>query len=200
VDRGEQRAIALQRLPPAAQDARVAGLEAQRRGIGGHIGPGLVDHRDHAERDPDPLDLQAIRAGLGAVDPTQDLRCIADLGDRACEPGDPAIVEHQPIEQRGGGAGIARRGKIAGVGCEDGGPVAIDRQGDRPERPGALLGVRLGDDPGRAARRLGDAPDLLGALVGSGHSRSQDDEIISVNRLVDALVSERGLDGGGLQA
>ena len=66
--RAKQRAIGLERLAAAAQDARVAGLEAQRGGIGRDVGPRLVDHRDHAERDPHARDLETVRANLGALD------------------------------------------------------------------------------------------------------------------------------------
>ena len=53
------RRVAAQRLRAAAQDRRVAGLEAQRRGVGGHVRPRFVDDADHAERHAHAADLDA---------------------------------------------------------------------------------------------------------------------------------------------
>ena len=58
VDRGA-RVVA---LAAAAQDRRVAGLEAQRAGVAGHVRPALVDDADDAERHAHALDPQAVRA------------------------------------------------------------------------------------------------------------------------------------------
>ena len=44
------------------QDGGVPGLQAQTGGIAGDVGPVLVDDPDDAERHPDPLDPQAVRA------------------------------------------------------------------------------------------------------------------------------------------
>ena len=44
----------------AAQDHGVAGLEAERTGIGRHVGPALVDHADDAERHTHTLDAHAV--------------------------------------------------------------------------------------------------------------------------------------------
>ena len=46
----------------AAQDGGVAGLEAERAGVAGHVGPALVDDADDAERHPHALDAQAVRS------------------------------------------------------------------------------------------------------------------------------------------
>ena len=73
--RASERAVALERLATAAQDARVAGLEAQRRGVGRDVRPRLVDHRDHAERDAHARDLEPVRAGSRALDPADQLGC-----------------------------------------------------------------------------------------------------------------------------
>ena len=53
--------VAVQCLRPAAQDAGVAGLEAQRRGVGGHVRPRFVDDADDAERHAHLADLNAGR-------------------------------------------------------------------------------------------------------------------------------------------
>ena len=48
----------------AAQDDRVAALQAQRHGVGRDVGAALVDHRDHAERHARAHDLEPVRAGV----------------------------------------------------------------------------------------------------------------------------------------
>jgi hypothetical protein len=44
----------------AAQNDRVARLQAQCRGVNRHVRTGLVDDRDHAERHPDLAHLETI--------------------------------------------------------------------------------------------------------------------------------------------
>ena len=78
VHAGGDGLVAAQRLRSAAQYRRVAGLEAQRRGIGGDVGPRLVDDADHAERHAHPADLDAARAVLE----------IGDLADGVGQRGD----------------------------------------------------------------------------------------------------------------
>ena len=56
------RLVAAQRFRAAAQDRRVAGLEAQRRGVGGDVGPRLVDDADDTQRHAHLADLDAARA------------------------------------------------------------------------------------------------------------------------------------------
>src|SRR6185503_17128685 len=47
---GGDGAVRPQHFRAAAQDGGVARLEAQRGGVGGHVGTRLVDDRDYAER------------------------------------------------------------------------------------------------------------------------------------------------------
>src|SRR3546814_13194914 len=61
----------LEALRAAAQNGGVAGLEAERAGIGGHVRPALVDDADDAQGHGDAGDLQAVRPlplGHGAPD------------------------------------------------------------------------------------------------------------------------------------
>ncbi len=68
---GGDGAIRFERLGAAAQDAGVTGLDAERRGIGGHVRARLVDDADYAERHAHASDLDAAR-----------LRCLpGDLPD-----------------------------------------------------------------------------------------------------------------------
>ena len=57
-----QGPVGRDRLLAAAEDRRVAALDAERGGVDGHVGPALVDHEDHAERDADLPDVQPVGA------------------------------------------------------------------------------------------------------------------------------------------
>jgi len=48
---------------PPRQDHGVPGLDAQGRGVRGHVGARFVDDRDHPEGDPHPADQKAVGAG-----------------------------------------------------------------------------------------------------------------------------------------
>ena len=52
--RGDDRRVAGAGARAAPQQHRVARLQADAGGVGGDVGPGLVDHADHAERAPGP--------------------------------------------------------------------------------------------------------------------------------------------------
>src|SRR3546814_6193259 len=61
----------MEALGATAQDGGIAGLEAERAGVGGHVRPALVDDADDPERHRDARDLQAVGAlplGQGAAD------------------------------------------------------------------------------------------------------------------------------------
>ena len=62
---GDQRRVdrrgAAHAFRTAAQDHRVARLQADAGGIGADIGAALVDHADHADRRGDALDAQTVR-------------------------------------------------------------------------------------------------------------------------------------------
>jgi len=59
-----QRARRVKALRAAAQDRGIAGFECQPAGIGGDVGPALINDADDAERDGDPLDREPVRPGL----------------------------------------------------------------------------------------------------------------------------------------
>ena len=101
------RAAGVRALRAAAQDRGVAGLQAQRAGIGGHVGPALVDDADHTERHthaldvesvgPRPLAQHACRSGRAAPAISSMLaamastRCVVErAGDRAARRAAPA--------------------------------------------------------------------------------------------------------------
>ena len=57
------RADELSESEPPRRITGIAGLEAERAGIGRHVGPALIDDADDAERRAHALDVQAVRAG-----------------------------------------------------------------------------------------------------------------------------------------
>ena len=59
---GMDRLRGMQRIRAAAQDHGIAGLEAERAGIGGDVRPAFIDDADDAERRAHALDMQAVRA------------------------------------------------------------------------------------------------------------------------------------------
>ena len=58
----DQHPVGVCRHPRTPQYAGISGLERERGGIGGDVGPGLVDDRDHTQRHPHLLDHQAVVA------------------------------------------------------------------------------------------------------------------------------------------
>ena len=89
---GVQGGVGVERFLAAAQDDRVAALDAQPGGVDGDVGPRFVDEEDDAERHADLVDLQA-------VGPTS---AVEHAADRVGQGGDLA----QPL---GGGANPLRR-------------------------------------------------------------------------------------------
>ena len=81
----------------AAQDDRIAGLDAQSRCIGGHVRARLVDHRDDAERN----------AHLGQLDAVGQRVALDDLADR--------VGEHRQRVERLGHRLEARRRQLEPV-------------------------------------------------------------------------------------
>ena len=82
-----------------AQHDRVAGLEAERRAVHGHVGARLVDHGHHPERHAHAPHVQAVLEPV-AVDRLA--HRVGQRGDRAHVAGDarqPLLVELQPVEQ-----------------------------------------------------------------------------------------------------
>ena len=111
VDRGA-RARA---LGAAAQDRRVASLEAQRRRIRRHVRAALIDNADHAERHPHARDLEAVRPPpLGDRSADRILERCDDLEARGGRV-EPLLVEREPIDHRAREPRGARLGHVLRV-------------------------------------------------------------------------------------
>ena len=89
----------------AAQDDGVAGLEAEAGSIDRDVGAGLIDDRDHAEGNPDLLDLHAVGQPPALDDLADGIRQGGDAPQAPGHVADAVLVEHQPVHQRLGKMG-----------------------------------------------------------------------------------------------
>ena len=100
---GMDGARGVEALRAAAQDGGVAGLQAERAGIGGDVRPALEDHADDAERRAHALDVQAVgRVPLGDHRPTGSGRAAIARRPSPCR--DALLVERQAVEEGAGHA------------------------------------------------------------------------------------------------
>ena len=160
----EDRRRGMQRIRPAAQDHRVAGLERQRARVGGDVRAAFVDHPEHPQRRRHPLDVQPVRpVPFGEHPPDRiGLRrdCAQPLGDAR----DPGRVEPQPVNHGGREALVVGMGEVAGVGFEDGVLRGQDRRGG-PGQGGSLL---RGGGHGQLGRGLARGGAHAGDQGGGG--------------------------------
>ena len=131
---GMDRGIGMMRLGAAAQDRSIAGLEAQRAGIGGDVRTALVDDAHDAQRDAHPFDGHSIwpRPTLG--DGTDRIGERAHHIETICYARDPPGVECQPVEERGRCAAGFGLGEILRVGGKDGARVGANGSCHRCQR------------------------------------------------------------------
>ncbi|GJD59703.1 hypothetical protein IFDJLNFL_5634 [Methylobacterium dankookense] len=156
-----------------AQDRGVAGLEAERPGIGGDVGAALEDHADHAERHGDALDQQAVRPLDRRELPPDRIGQGADLLDRVGDAGEALLVEGEPVDQRLAMAGGLRGGDVAGVLAQDLGSAGTDALGDGAQRD--ILRLRGGERhlPRGGAGAAADPGHLRAEVVGIREIRAQ---------------------------
>src|SRR5574344_165324 len=153
-DCGRERPVGLDRLLAAAQDHRVAGLEAQRRGVDEDVGAALEDDGDDAERNADLPDDDAARTlprPQLLADRVGQRRDVADARDHRFEPGLRAreAVEHRVLDP-----GLRRARDVDGVGGAD--RRGIGLEGGRHARKRGVLVNRRAP---RGLRRGGTGPD-----------------------------------------
>ena len=104
-ERGDDGAARAQTVGAAAQDRGIAGFQAQRAGIGGHVRPAFIDDADDAERHPHALDVMPFgRVQDSVTAPTGSLSA-RTASMAAAIASTRAIVEHQPVEEGPGHAG-----------------------------------------------------------------------------------------------
>ena len=142
-------------LGGAAQDDRVARLDAQRRRVDRDVRARLIHDRDHAQRHAHLAHIQPI-GQAPAIDHLADrVWQRNDLLHRAGDRLDPGLVQHEPVQQRVAQPGFRARLHVAGVGLQDLLRVRDQRPCNRRERRVLAGGVRLRElargAPGRAA-------------------------------------------------
>jgi hypothetical protein len=103
----------------AAQQNRVARLEAETGGVGRHVGPRLVDHADHAERDAHLGDLDAAGPLAGAAHLAHGVGERGDVAQRVGHLRDPLRSQQQAVEERVGQALFAAALHVGLVGRQD---------------------------------------------------------------------------------
>ena len=139
---GGDRLVRTQGFRAAAQDARIAGLQAQAGSVGGDVGPRFVDDPDHPERDAHATDLDPGRTLLEIAHAPdrigQRRNLLQALGHRP----DPLRRQHEAVEHGGFEPACTRVGHVARVGFEQGGAVAADGRGDGEQR--CVLRCRAG--------------------------------------------------------
>ena len=113
----------------AAQERGVARLQADAGGVARDVRAVLVDDRDHAERHPDALDLETVRA----------LPPVEDLADRVGQRGDVA----QPVGHRLD-AGLGEPQAVEWTGLHPGGGGGLDVECVRGEDLAAAVDEQVG--------------------------------------------------------
>ena len=139
VDARGNRLVGVNGFGAASQDGGIAGLEAQPRGIGGHVGPRLVD-------DPDDSEGDAHAAHLDAGRPIGEITDLADgIGQHGNLPqplghGSDALGgELEAIQQGATEPLLACAGQIFRVGFGQLRGLDFDGLGDGQQR-GVFLG------------------------------------------------------------
>ena len=161
------RLVAVDRFGAAAQDRRIARLEAQAGGVRRHVRTRFVDDADDTERHAHQADLDARRAVLESV--------ISPTGSgSAAMASTPAAIAAMPSAssvKRSTKACVVsggdRRGDVLGIGGAKRRGVVADSGRHGGERGVLRPGVRPRDGGGGGARRRSDALHV-GAHVGEG--------------------------------
>ena len=106
---GVNGAAGMHALGAAAQDGGVAGLQAQRARIAGHVRPALVDDADDAERHAHARDVEAVGTRPLRDGGADGIGQRGDVLDAARHGLDALLIEREPIEHGAGQALGARR-------------------------------------------------------------------------------------------
>ena len=85
----------------AAQNRRITALQAQRRRIGRHVRPALVNDADDAERDAHARNVEAVRPLPLRYDLPHGILERRDCFEARRRGFDAFVVERQAIDQRG---------------------------------------------------------------------------------------------------
>jgi len=140
VHAGGDHAVRRQRLRAAAQDRGIARLQAQARGIRGHVRARLVDDPDHAERHAHAPDLDAAGAVGEIRDRTDGVGQRGDLLEPLDHGVDADVIELQAVQRRGVQPLRRRARHVVAIGRDELGTCGRDRGARFLQR--AVLGLR----------------------------------------------------------
>ena len=163
-----QRDVGADRLRAAAQDARVAALDGQRRGLDRDVGTALVDHAEHAQRHAHAAHADAAGALRDAGDLADRVGHLGELQAAVDDGVERMRVEAQAVEQRagdavGGGGGRSARWPTRARGRP--------RAGARRARATPRRASRAATRPCGRRRRGGGAERVeRGGDIGFGHA------------------------------
>ncbi len=148
LDARGNRPVGMNRFGATAQDGRVAGLQAQARGIDGHVGPGFVDDPDHAQRHAHLADLNARRTEAHVADRTDRVRQCSDLTQADDHAVDARRGQFQTFQQCRLQTIGATGGQILLIGCSQLGTSGVQSIGSSLQGAVFLRGAGTADDPG----------------------------------------------------
>lgn len=117
--RADDRHRGFEAFLPAAQDARVARLQAQPAGIGGHVEPRFVDDADDADGHGHTADQQTVRPRPARLNRTDGIGQTGDVLQALGDGFDALGIEARAIDHRGRVAVVHREGDVARIGGED---------------------------------------------------------------------------------
>ncbi|MNS81750.1 hypothetical protein D3C72_1154710 [compost metagenome] len=156
---GGDGAVGVNGLGAAAQDGRVAGLQAQTGRINSHIRPRLVDDPDHTQWHPHLADLNARRP----------VAHVADRPDRVWQAGHLTQADDHTVDTCRGQRQALEHGRFQAIGAASGqvqlvggrqlGAGGVQGIGRGLQRTVLLCGTGAGDDAG----------SLTGSATQAGH-------------------------------
>ena len=103
-----------------AQDAGIAGLEAERARVGRDVGPALEDDTDHAQGGRHPLNDESVGAVVASQAPAHRIGQGRDRLDARRNRLDARGIELEPIEHGGRETLADAVGHVAGICLDDG--------------------------------------------------------------------------------
>ena len=114
-----QGQVGVQCLAAAAQNHRVAGLQAQHRRIHRDIRARFIDDADHPERHPHARDFEPARALTRAADPPDRIGQPGDLLAALDHLRDALRIQCQAVIQGAAEIGLFCGGQIQGIGLQN---------------------------------------------------------------------------------
>jgi hypothetical protein len=134
-----ERLVGARGLLSAAQQHRVAALEAERRGVHGDVGARLVDHGDHAEGDAHLTHGEPVGTPREAEHLAHRIVHRDDLAHRLGDGVEALAIEREAIEQRVAEARFAAAREVFFVRAQHG----LTKARQRARRRGQPLGDGL---------------------------------------------------------